>query len=59
MLRYVVEFNDGEHIATFNTKDEAMDLRNKENFNYFSRSIHVYEIATSRVTNLYSCKKIV
>ena len=37
-------FNDGEYIDSFETEEEAMEYRSQENFNYISRSIHVYKV---------------
>lgn len=39
---YQVRFDDGELFAYADTEEEAREIRSKNNFNYFSRSLHVY-----------------
>lgn len=42
-VNYCCQFDNGEHIASFNTVEEAMNYRSENNFHYISRSIHVYK----------------
>lgn len=58
MIQYEVTMNDGEYVGTKPTKEEALELRNETQRDYISRWCNVYEICTSKVTNLYSRKKI-
>lgn len=58
MIRYEVTMNDGEYVGTESTKESALELRNNTQRDYISRWCNVYEICTSKVTNLYSSKKI-
>lgn len=60
MIYYTVRFDDGEPFASnIATKEEAMEIRSKNNFNYFSRSLHVYEHCYSKATGFHSTKKLV
>lgn len=60
MIYYTVKFDDGETFASnIATKEEAMNIRSKNNFNYFSRSLHVYEHCYSKATGFHSTKKLV
>jgi hypothetical protein len=58
MIRYEITMNDGEHVAYRNTKEEAVEFRNEYQRGFISRYCLVYEILTSKVTNLYSRKRI-
>ena len=42
-VNYCCQFDDGEYIKSFNTEKEAMNYRADHNFEYISRSIHVYK----------------
>lgn len=46
MVKYEVRFNDGEHFADALTLEEANEIRNDNNFQFISRSLHIYEITT-------------
>ena len=46
MVKYEVRFNDGEHFADAFTLDEAIEIRAEHNFEFLSRSLHIYEITT-------------
>lgn len=56
MVKYEVRFNDGEHFADALTIEEAKDIRSKNDFMFFSRSLYIYEITTH---NGWSERKIV
>ena len=56
MVKYEVRFNDGEHFADALTIEEAKEIRSNNNFKFFSRSLHIYEITT---WNGWSERKIV
>lgn len=43
MRRYECHFNDGQFICSFNQLRDAKKYRSKNNFNYISRSIRVYD----------------
>lgn len=51
MIYYELQFNDGEHICYKDTLKEAEDYRSKHNFEYISRSIHIYATLCSKVIN--------
>ena len=46
MVAYEVRFNDGEVFSTHHSLEEAREVRARENFNYFSRSLHIYMVST-------------
>ena len=47
---YTVEFNDGEVFAdNIATLEEARDIRDKHNFDFFSRNLIVYNDKGERV----------
>ena len=61
-VSYECRFDDGEYIASFKTEREAMDYRAENNFNYISRSIHVYKSILHQYDDgygYYENKKIV
>ena len=43
-MKFEVRFNDGEHFAYAQTLEEAEEIRDRNNFNFFSRSLHIYQI---------------
>ena len=54
---YEVRFDDGEVFAETSSLEEAEEIRNDNNFNFMSRSLHIYEIFFDK--NEYNDKKIV
>lgn len=44
MTSYEIQFNDGEHFASAPTLKEAEEIRNENNFQFLSRSLHIYRI---------------
>lgn len=46
MITFEVRFNDGEIFAFANTLQEAREIRTENNFNFISRSLHIYQINT-------------
>lgn len=46
MLIYYVRFDDGESFGSALTLEEAIKLRDENNFRFFNRSLHIYEITT-------------
>jgi hypothetical protein len=43
MKRYIVEMNDGEFLKDFHQLKDAKAYRAKENFNYISRYVRIYD----------------
>lgn len=43
MKRYIVEMNDGEFLKDFHQLKDAKAYRTKENFNYISRYVRIYD----------------
>jgi hypothetical protein len=43
MKRYICEMNDGEFCKDFYQLKDAKAYRNKENFNYISRYVRIYD----------------
>lgn len=43
MKRYICEMNDGEFCQDFHQLKDAKAYRNKENFNYISRYVRIYD----------------
>lgn len=52
MKRYIVEMNDGEFLKDFHQLKDAKAYRAKENFNYISRYVRIYD----RKKGHYICK---
>lgn len=46
MVKYEVRFNDGEKFLDTLSLEEAIECRNKNNFKFLSRSLHIYQITT-------------
>ena len=46
MLIYHVRFDDGESFGSALTLEEAIKLRDENNFRFLNRSLHIYEITT-------------
>ena len=46
MVTYEVRFNDWEVFSTHHSLEEAREVRARKNFNYFSRSLHIYKVST-------------
>lgn len=46
MVKYEVRFNDGEKFLDTLSLEEAIECRNKNNFRFLSRSLHIYQITT-------------
>lgn len=42
MVSFEIRFDDGEHFANASNLEEAREIRSINNFNYFSRSLHIY-----------------
>lgn len=43
MKRYICEMNDGEFCKDFHQLKDAKAYRTKENFNYISRHVRIYD----------------
>lgn len=43
MKRYICEMNDGEFCQDFHQLKDAKAYRTKENFNYISRYVRIYD----------------
>lgn len=46
MVKYEVRFNDREKLLDTLSLEEAIECRNKNNFKFLSRSLHIYQITT-------------
>lgn len=46
MVRFEVRFDDGEVFANVDTQQKAEEIRSKYNFQYISRSLHIWMITT-------------
>ena len=42
-MRYRCEFDDGQHIQSFNQLKDARKYRSENNFRYISRFIRIYD----------------
>ena len=58
MITYEVRMNDGDRMGTYNTLEEAKNRRSDINHRYISRWASIYQICTSKFTNLYSSRKL-
>lgn len=49
MKRYQVQFDDGEFICSYYQLKDARKYRRKNNFNYISRSIRIYDAKSMNI----------